>query len=369
MADPTPPASGALAALRARIDDVDARILALLHERARIAAEVGEVKRQTQPDAPFHAPARERAVLARLEALGGGPFPREAIRPVFQEIMSACLALERPLRVAFPGPEGTFAHQAVKWQFGLSAHPAPQRSISGVFRAVEAGRADYGVVPVESATEGVVDLTLDAFLDSTLRVVAEILVPTELSLLGHQEVEPATVQRVYGQAEALRRAAEWLQAHLPQAGQVAAPSAAEAARLAREDPEGAAVAPDVAAKLFDLKVAAEHVQDAAGDATRYWVLGSRPPAPTGRDRTSIVVSVKDRPGVLLRVLEPLARRALNLTRIESRPSRRRSWEYVFFLDLEGHEGDAAVAEALAEVGQAAAGVRVLGSYPRAEERR
>ena len=363
--DPRPTRDpGQLPELRARIDALDERILGLLNERARVAAEIGEVKRSLQPDAPFHAPAREREVIARLEAMNAGPFPREAIRAVFQEVMSACLSLERPLRVAFPGPEGAFSHQAVKHQFGLSAQPVPQRAISAVFHAVEAGQADYGVVPVESATEGVVDPTLDAFLESPLRVVAEILLPLELALLCHPDVEPAAVQRVYGPAESLARAGEWLSAHLAQAARIVAPSAAEAARLAREDPEGAAVAFDVAARLFDLRVAVEGIQGAGGEATRFWVLGRRPAPPTGRDRTSIVVSVKDSPGVLLRVLEPLARRGINLTRIESRPAPRRAWAYVFFLDLDGHADDAAVAGALEEVGRATAGVKLLGSYPR-----
>lgn len=368
MSDPSSPnpAPRQLAELRARIDALDERILRLLNERARVAAEVGELKRTAQPDAPFHAPAREREVLSRLEAMNEGPFPREAIRAVFQEIMSACLSLERPLRVAFPGPEGAFSHQAVKYQFGFSAHAAAQRSISGVFRAVEAGQADYGVVPVENATEGVVDPTLDAFLESTLRVVAEILLPLDLALLVHHDVELADVQRVYAPPESLRHAEEWLSAHLPRAARIAASTAVEAARLAREDPDGAAVAPDVAAKLFDLRVAVESIQEASTDATRFWVLGRKPPAPTGKDRTSIAVSVKDSPGVLLRVLEPLSRRGINLTRIESRPTRRRAWEYVFFLDLEGHEADPLIAAALAEIGQAAAGVKLLGSYPRGE---
>ena len=356
-----------LAELRSRIDAIDERVLELLNERARIAAEVGECKRTFQPDAPFHAPARERQVLARLEALHAGPFPREAIRAVFQEIMSACLSLERPLRVAFPGPEGAFSHQAVKHQFGLSAQPAPQRSISAVFHSVEAGQADYGVVPVENATEGVVDPTLDAFLESALRVVGEILLPLELALLAHHDVELAGVLRVYAHPESLRHAEAWLASHLPRASQVVASSAVEAARLAREDAEGAAVAPDVVAKLFDLRVAAENVQGAEAAATRFWVLGRKASAPTGRDRTSLVVSVKDRPGVLLRILEPLARRGINLTRIESRPARRRAWEYVFFLDLEGHESDEAVAAALRDLEQESAGVKLLGSYPRAEE--
>jgi chorismate mutase/prephenate dehydratase len=354
-----------LAALRARIDAIDARILALLNERARIAAEVGEHKRRAAPEAPFHAPAREREVLARLEKLNEGPFPKQAIRAVFQEIMSACLSLERPLRVAFLGPEGAFSHQAVHHQFGASAQPMAQRSIAAVFHAVEAGQADYGVVPVENATQGVVDLTLDAFLESRLRIVGEILLPFELALLVHGDVDPGAAEHVYGQPDAIEAAQAWLGSHLQRAVHVATTSAAEAARLAREDPGGAAVAPDLIAKLFDLRVAAERIQ-LGGDATRFWVLGRTPSQRTGRDRTSLVVSVKDSPGILLRVLEPLARRGVNLTRIESRPAPRRAWEYVFFLDLDGHASDEPVAAAIREIERASAGVRELGSYPRAE---
>ena len=353
--------------LRGLIDAIDQRILELLNERAAIAAEVGDYKRTSQPGGAFHAPSREREVLARLEALNTGPFPSEAIRAVFQEIMSACLSLERPLRVAFLGPEGAFSHQAVKHQFGLSAHPLPQRSIAAVFHAVEAHQSDYGVVPVENATEGVIDATLDAFLESPLRIIGEILLPLELALLVHHDVEPANVLRVYGQAESLRHAEGWLAANLPSAARVVASSAVEAARLTREDLDGAAVAPDVVAKLFDLRVAAESIQDAGSEATRFWVVGAKSQPPTGRDRTSLVVSVKNSPGVLLRVLEPLARRGIDLSRIESRRARRRTGEYVFFLDLDGHERDERVAAALTEVEQASAGLKLLGSYPKAEE--
>jgi chorismate mutase/prephenate dehydratase len=365
QARPAKRAARELPELRARIDVIDARILALLNDRARVAAEIGDVKRASAPGAPFHAPAREREVLARLEKLNDGPFPAAAIRPVFQEIMSACLSLERPLRVAFLGPEGAFSHQAVKHQFGASAQPIPQRSISAVFDAVEGGQADYGVVPVENATQGVVDPTLDAFLDSALRVVGEILLPFELALLVHGDVDPADVAHVYAQAEALQAAEAWLAVHVPRAAQVVTPSAAEAARLAREDPDGAAAAPDAVARMYDLRVAAERIQ-AGGDATRFWVLGRTPAQRTGRDRTSLVVSVKDGPGVLLRILEPLARRGINLTRIESRPAPRRAWEYVFFLDLDGHESDEPVAAAIRDIEQASASVKPLGSYPRAE---
>jgi chorismate mutase/prephenate dehydratase len=361
----TPPRE--LKQLRALIDAIDERILQLLNERAAIASEVGEYKRASQPGGAFHAPAREREVLARLEALNTGPFPSGAIRAVFQEIMSACLSLERPLRVAFLGPEGAFSHQAVKHQFGLSAHPLPQRSIAEVFRAVEAHQSDYGVVPVENATEGVIDATLDAFLESPLRIIGEILLPLELALLVHHDVETASVLRVYAQAESFRQADGWLSAQLPAAARVVASSAVEAARLAREDLDGAALAPDVVAKLFDLKVAVENVQDPGSDATRFWVLGDKTLPPTGRDRTSLVVSVKNSPGVLLRVLEPLARRGIDLSRIESRRARRRAAEYVFFLDLDGHESDERIAAALADVGEASAGLKILGSYPKAEE--
>ena len=367
MTDPrTPPSPPReLGELRAAIDAIDVELLRLLNDRARLAAEVGEYKRSTAPDMPFHAPAREREVLTRLEALNPGPFPTGAIRAVFQEIMSACLSLERPLRVAFLGPEGTSAHQAVKHQFGGSAHPIPQRSIQAVFHAVEAGHADYGVVPVENATRGVVDPTLDAFLESTLRVVSEILLPFELALLVHPDAELSTLARVHAPPESFPPAEAWLGAHLPGAARVATATAAEAARLAREDPEGAALAPDVLARLFDLRVAAEGIQ-VGGEETRFWVLGQKPSQRTGHDRTSLMVSVEDSPGVLLHVLEPLARRGINMTRIESRPAPRRAWEYVFFLDLDGHESDEPIAAAIQEIERAHAEVKLLGSYPRGE---
>lgn len=364
MNDPRPPSPPrSLGELRAAIDAIDVELLRLLNDRARIAAEVGEVKRHAAPDAPLHAPAREREVLARLERLNQGPFPTGAIGAVFQEIMSACLSLERPLRVAFLGPEGSSAHQATKHQFGASAHPVPQRSIQAVFRAVEAGHADYGVVPVENATLGMVDPTLDAFLESSLRVVSEILLPFEVSLLLHGDGELAGVTHVYATPDSFPLAEAWLGAHLPTATHVPAATAAEAARLAREDPDGAALAPDVVARLFDLRVAAEGVQ-AGGEATRFWILGERPSQSTGRDRTSLVVSVHDTPGVLLHVLEPIARRGINLTRIESRPAPRRAWEYVFFLDLDGHEADEPIAAAIQDIRRSNAEVKLLGSYPR-----
>lgn len=362
-----PPPPLGIEALRGRIDKVDEAILGLLNERAQLASKVGEIKRAAAPEAPFYAPVREREVIARVEALNPGPFPTQALRLVFQEIMGACLSLERPLRVAFLGPEGTFTHQAVKHQFGSSVMSLPQNAIGAIFSAVERGQADYGVVPVENATEGAVDPTLEAFLDSPLRISAEILLPVEHALLMRSELTLGQIRRVYSHPQALGQCQRWLAQNLPQAATVVASSTAEAARLAHEDGEGAAVASELAAGLFDLKVAAEAIQDLGANATRFLVLGKTPMAPTGKDRTSFVVTVKDGPGVLLSLLEPLARRGLNLTRIQSRPTRRQAWEYAFFFDLEGHEQDESVAGALAELKDVSSGVKLLGSYPRADE--
>ncbi|WP_243302833.1 prephenate dehydratase [Geothrix oryzisoli] len=356
-----------LPSLRQAIDAVDDQVLALLNRRAALASEVGRLKAAAAPEALFHAPAREREVLARLEAASAGPFPAAAVRTVFQEIMSACLSLEKPLRVAFLGPEGTFTHLAARHQFGGSGQALPQGTIQAVFQAVERQRADYGVVPVENATEGAVDSTLDAFLDSPLAICAEILLPVDQALLLRPGLALGGVRRVYSHPQALGQCRRWLEAHLPGADRIEAPSTSEAARLAREDAEGAAVASELAADLFGLQVAETKIQDLAANATRFLVLGPKSAEPTGRDRTTLLALAQDGPGALLRLLEPLARRGLNLSRIQSRPTRRKLWEYAFFLDVEGHAADAPMAEALVELQAACASLKVLGSYPRAME--
>jgi len=361
----TPPDPKSIASLRQAIDAVDDEVLALLNRRAGLAAEVGRLKSEASPEVLFHAPKREREVLARLEAENGGPFPDAAVRTIFQEIMSACLSLEKPLRVAFLGPEGTFTHLAARHQFGGSSQALPQGTIQAVFQAVERARADYGVVPVENAAEGAVDSTLDAFLDSPLLICAEILLPVDQALLLRPELDLGDVRRVYSHPHALRQCHRWLEAHIPQADRIEAPSTSEAARLAREDAEGAAVASELAAELFGLRVAETKIQDLAANATRFLVLGPKSAEPTGRDRTTLLAMAQDGPGALLRLLEPLARRGLNLSRIQSRPTRRKLWEYAFFLDVEGHSEDPLMAEALVELQSACASLKVLGSYPQA----
>lgn len=361
----TLPDPAALAGLRQAIDALDDQVLDLLNRRARLASEVGRLKAATAPEAPFHAPRREREVLHRLEAANPGPFPATAVRTVFQEIMSACLSLEKPLRVAYPGPEGTVTHLAARHQFGGSAQALPLGTIAGVFQAVERGRADYGVVPVEDATEGAVESTLDAFLESPVRICAEILLPVDQALLVHPGLDLDGVRRVYCHPQALGQCRRWLESRLPGADRIEAPTTAEAARMAREDAEGAAVASELAGGLFGLQVVEGRIQDLAANAARFLVLGQRPSEPTGQDRTTLLALAQDGPGALLRLLEPLARRGLNLSRIQSRPTRRRLWEHAFFLDVEGHEAEPALAGALDELRGACASLKILGSYPRA----
>lgn len=354
-----------LTALRAQIDALDEELLALLNRRARLAGQVGELKARTGRPGAYYVPTRERAIVERLAAANPGPFPTESLRPVFQEIFSACLSLEQPLRVAFLGPEATYTHQAAKFQFGLSARMLPVGSIAAAFRAVESGEVEFGVVPVENATEGALDPTLDTFMDSDLTICAEIVMPISHCLLGHAGQRLGDIQRVFSHPQALGQCREWLRANLPAAQTLDAPSTADAARLARADPGGAAIASELAADLYDLAILRTQVEDLPGNATRFLVLGRQAPAPSGHDRTSLVLVAKDGPGALLGILNPLAEAGVNLSRIESRPSRRRAWEVAFFLDLDGHAEDPTVAAALDSLRTRCSFVKVLGSYARA----
>lgn len=355
-----------LADLRARIDAIDDEILRLLNERAKLVGDVANLKERL--DIPFYVPSRERAIIERLATQNPGPFPAEAIRPVFQEIFSACLSLEKKVRVAFLGPEATYTHMAVKRQFGLSARAIPVGTIAGVFDEVERGGADFGVVPVENSSEGVVNHTLDTFVESDLKISAEIVLEVSHCLLAHPGSELAAVQRVYSHPQALAQCRRWLASHLPRASLIEAPSTSEAAHMAASDPQGAAVASEMAARQVELEVVRRQIEDLKQNVTRFLVIGKVQAEPTGHDKTSVLLALRDQPGILYRVLEPLSRRKLNLTKIESRPSRRRPWEYVFFLDLDGHARDAQVAEALAELSSVAESAKVLGSYPKAGAR-
>lgn len=352
--------------LRARIDALDADLLRLLDERARLATDVGHIKRAQSPGKLMHAPAREREVIARAKALHRGPFPVEAVERVLREVMSACLSLEQPLKVAFLGPEGTWSHLAALRHFGESVHTLPQPSFNAVFEAVAKGRADYGLLPIENATEGAVEAALDGFQDHDVTVSAELVLPVAHALLLPPGGSLERVQRVHSHPQALAQCRQWLEAHLPHAERVETSSTARAAKLASADPEGAAIGSELAARLNGLEVAVERIQDHAANATRFLVLGGEAPSRTGRDRSLLQLRAPDGPGALLKVLEPLARQGLNLSRILSRPSGRRAWEYSFFLDVEAHQEDAALVAALEVLRLRGADPRVLGSYPRPE---
>jgi chorismate mutase/prephenate dehydratase len=348
--------------LRAAIDGVDDRILELLNERARLVLRVGALKRETNRD--FHVPNREREIYERLTAANTGPFPSDALKGVFREIISASLALEAPMKVAFLGPRATFSHLASMQHFGLSAELVPQRSIPAVFEEVEKGRAQYGVVPVENSTEGVVTHTLDMFMESGLVINAEILLEVShylLSRTGRME----DVKKIYSHPQPLAQCRKWLEDNLPNVPLVDVASTTLAAQIVSEDYSAAAIASQYAASLYDLKVVRERIEDQVNNFTRFLVIGKKVAEPSGRDKTSLMFAVKDEPGILYRMLEPFASRAINLSKIESRPMKKKAWEYVFFLDLTGHLTDPAVAAAITDLKQYCQFVKVLGSYPSA----
>jgi chorismate mutase/prephenate dehydratase len=358
---------GPFSDLRDAIDAIDDEILDLLNRRAGLAAQIAA--RKQADGGVFYVPARERAIIDRLQARNPGPFPVDAIRPVFQEVISACLSLEKAVRVSYLGPEASFTHQAVKRHFGTSADTVPCGTISAVFAEVDRAEADFGVVPVENSTEGVVNHTLDSFIDTRLRISAEIVVDVDHCLLARPGTDVPEIARVYSHPQALAQCRKWLEANLKRATLVETASTSDAARSAQGDPTGAAIGAELAARMYGLAVLRRQIQDAPENVTRFLVVTAReqePPVAGGQYKTSIVVATPDQPGVLFRVLEPLSRSGINLTKIESRPTRARAWHYVFFLDLDGHCSDAPVAGALAELGGICELVKVLGSYRKAD---
>ena len=347
--------------LRAAIDGIDDRILELLNERARVVIDVGRLKAGT--NMAFHVPGRERQIYERLSVRNPGPFPNDALRSVYREVISACLSLESPMKVAFLGPKATFSHLATMQHFGLSAELVPLKSIPAVFEEVEKGKALYGVVPVENSTEGVVSHTLDMFVDSGLKITAEILLEVHHDLLsrtGRME----DVKKVYSHPQPLAQCRQWLDENLPGVPLVDVASTAAAAQIVSEDYAAAAIASELAATLYDLKVVRSRIEDQVNNFTRFLVIARTECERTGNDKTSVLFSVKDEPGILCRMLEPFAKRGINLSKIESRPFKKKAWEYIFFLDLFGHVADPEVAAALDELRECCQFLKILGSFPR-----
>jgi len=344
---------------RAAIDALDRRILEIVSERAVHAHAIGLSK-----SGPAYRPEREAEVLRRVVEANNGPLSNDAVAGIFRAIMSACLALEQKLSVAYLGPAGTYSHVAVTRHFGESVATEPCVSIDEVFRAAEAGRCDYAVVPVENSTEGAVGRTLDLMLQTPLTIVGEIKLRIRQNLLA-RDLALHEITRVYSHAQSLAQCVQWLAQHLPTAARVAVASNAEAARLAASEAGAAAIAGEAAAVIYGLDVIAAHIEDEPNNTTRFWVLGRHAAGPSGKDETSLVMSAKNQPGAIHALLEPFARHGVSMSRLESRPSRTGLWEYLFFVDLEGHRSDAAVAAALAELKQRAPFLKLLGSYPTA----
>ena len=348
--------------LRQEIDAIDDRILDLLNKRATLVMQVGALKTESHSD--FHVPSREREIYERLTAANPGPFPAEAIRGVFREIISASLSLEHPMKVAFLGPKATFSHLAAMQHFGLSAELSPERSIPAVFEAVAKGEAYYGLVPVENSTEGMISHTLDMFMDSELKINAEVLLEVShflLSRTGRFE----DVKKVYSHPQPLAQCRKWLAENLPNVPLVDVASTTLAAQIVAEDYTAAAIASEYAASIYNLKIVKSRIEDQVNNFTRFLVIGRKIPDKCGDDKTSLMFSVRDEPGILHRMLEPFAKRGINLSKIESRPLKRKAWEYIFYLDLSGHISDPDVAEAVKELSACCQFVKVLGSYPRA----
>jgi chorismate mutase/prephenate dehydratase len=354
-----------LSGLRAEIDGIDRQMLELLNRRARCAQEVGQIKSRHGEKGFLYRPGREAQVLHRIAELNhdlGGPLPEGTVRQIFREVMSACLALELPLKVAYLGPAGTFSESASRRHFGSAPTFLPQASIDEVFRAVESGHAHYGVVPVENSAEGVVGSTLDLLLSHPLQVCGEVQLRIHHHLLSKAS-ELGAVCRLYSHAQSLAQCHEWLNNNLARLPRVPVASNAEAARIAAEDPESCAIAGEAAAELYELNKLATNIEDDTNNSTRFLVIAQHGADASGRDKTSLVCSAPNRPGAMLGLLEPLARHGVDMSRLQSRPAPGGMWEYVFYIDLIGHQDDAPVAAALAELREQAGFLKILGSYP------
>lgn len=347
--------------LRKKIDQIDDKLIDLLNDRARIVIEVGNIKKTEKLD--FHSPSREREILERLTARNKGPFPQDTLKAVYHEILSSSLSLERPIKVAYLGPRATFTHQAGMQQFGYAAQYVPAENIRDIFGEVERGRADFGVVPIENSTEGVVNYTLDMFIDSDLKIYAEVLLEVSQNLMSKTgKIED--IKKIYTHPHVPGQCRQWLEKNLPGISIMDAPSTARAAAMAAEDPTIGAIASEMAALLYGLQIVAPRIEDSTNNFTRFLVIAPKSPGRTGRDKTSIMFSIKDRVGALYQMLAPFSEQGINLNRLDARPSGRKVWDYVFFLDMEGHIEDEKVATAIERLGKDCMFLKVLGSYPK-----
>ena len=352
---------------RGKIDEVDDEILKLLNRRASLVQKVGNIKNRLVKGTParkvLYRPDREKLILRRLTESNSGPFPTPSVNPVFGEIISACRSLEIGLQIAYLGPEATFTHQAAHRHFGHHAYYQPMRTIHEVFNAVERGLCDYGLVPIENSTGGTVGETLDCFVDSDLSISGEVQLRVSYNFYS-KAGKIGNVKRIYSHPQAIAQTWGWIRSHLPDAEIIETTSTAEAARRTKNEAQSAAITGKLAGEKYGLKPIAKCIEDYHQNFTRFLVIGRDITHPTGRDRTSLLLSLKDEPGILFKALEPFAHKSLNLSKIESRPLKQKAWEYLFFIDIDGHHEDKTIKDTIIEVKTFCLFLKVLGSYPR-----
>ena len=353
-----------LSELREQIDAIDATILQLINQRANCALEVAKTKSAQGETGSFYRPDRESLVLRRIQELNQGPLSNDTAVRFFRELMSACLALEKPLNVAFLGPEGTFTQQAAHKHFGHAVKTVPASTINEIFNTVETGECEFGVVPVENSTEGVISHTLDRLLASSLNICGEVEIRVHHNLLSLAE-SLSEIRTVYSHSQSLAQCRQWLSKHLPYAEQIPVSSNAEAARLATLNESSAAIAGVSAAEVYNLPMLATNIEDESNNTTRFFIVGKQVSASTGKDKTTLVLSTTNQAGALYKILEPFADANVDMLSIESRPSRQGLWDYVFFIDIEGHAEDEKVATALSLLKDKVKMLKLLGSYPKA----
>jgi chorismate mutase/prephenate dehydratase len=358
----------ALEKLRQRIDAIDEQLLKLFNQRASCAVDVAGVKRElneaVDESIDFFRPDREAQVIKRLKSLNKGPLSDDEVGRLIREVMSACLALEQPLKIAYLGPEGTFTQSAALKHFGHSVSTIPMSSIPDVFNSVESGHADYGLVPVENSTEGVISHTLDMFLGSNLKVCGEVEIRVHHHL-ATQSQDVAGIRHIYSHQQSFAQCRRWLDQNFPGIERIPVSSNAEAARLASIESDAGAICGLPAVEIFGLKICYENIEDLSDNTTRFVIIGSQDVGPSGNDKTSLLISTKNIPGALLGLLQPLADHGISMNKIESRPAQGSKWAYVFFIDIDGHQLDGNVVQALDELKQQAALFKILGSYPKA----
>lgn len=346
--------------LRKKIDSIDAKIVKLLNQRANVSKEVGSHKRKS--NAAIYSPSRERQVLDRIAALAGkGPMTKDALESIYREIMSSSISLEKPVQIAYLGTEGSFTHMAANKKFGSQIDYVSCSSISEVFQKVEHEECDYGVVPIENSSEGAVTHTFDLLVDSELKICAQVLLPIAHNLLSKSNLKD--IKNIYSNPQVFGQCRHWLAENMPNAGQIWVASTTEAAQKASKQKYAAALASSLAAKVYDVPILKANVQDTAHNTTRFLVIAAQDVSPTGKDRTSILFSIKDKMGALYSMLKPFYENKINLTKIESRPSKRKAWDYYFFVDIEGHREDKKVKTALEQLEGMCKYLKIVGSYP------